>query len=59
MIWTGISFIVAGLISIGLAITGEGSPSFIEQIIGYGYGWIALGIGLIIFGFFRKKPINQ
>ena len=48
--WTGIGFIIAGLISMGITLSGEGPPSFIDQLIDYNAGWIIIGIALVIFG---------
>ena len=52
--WTGIGFIIAGLVSIGITLGGEGPPSFIDELLNYNIGWMIIGLALVIFGLTNK-----
>ena len=53
--WAGISFIVGGFISLALNLGVQENLSILEDLTGYSIGWIAVGIVLIGFGWFKGK----
>ena len=53
--WTGISFVVAGIVSVGITLAGEGPPSLIEELFLSSIGWTITGIVLTIFGLIKKS----
>ena len=60
LFWMGIGLIISGVVSVAIILTGEGSPSFIEQTYVYSVGWIVAGVVLTIAGIvkqllFKKK----
>ena len=52
--WTGIGFIIAGLVSIGITLGGEGPSWFIDELLDYSIAWIIIGLALIIVGLTNK-----
>ena len=55
LLWTGISFIIAGFVSMAITFGGEAPQRLIEEFFGYSVAWIILGVVLAIFGFVKKK----
>ena len=53
--WAGISFVIGGIVSLGLNIGVQGQLSRLEDMTGYSIGWIAVGIVLISYGFIKNK----
>ena len=52
--WAGVSFVIAGFVSLALTLGGEGPSSFIEEVLGSSIGWIIIGIILILFSLLKK-----
>ena len=52
--WVGVGFVVASLISFGVILGGEGSPSLVEELFGYTVGWTVVGLALIAFSFLKN-----
>jgi len=53
--WAGISFVIGGIVSLGLNLGVQGQLSRLEDMTGYSIGWIAVGIVLISYGFIKNK----
>ena len=60
LFWAGVSFIVGGIVSLGITLgaTEKLGPS--EDLSGYAIGWILVGVVLITIGFIKKpNPVEQ
>ena len=57
--WTGLSFIVGGLISLALSLGVQSSIDMLENLTGYAMGWIAVGIVLIVFNYVKQKKKKE
>lgn len=55
--WTGLSFIVGGVVSLAMSLAIWDQLTYMEELTGYGgAGWIVVGVILFLFGLTRKKP---
>ncbi|KAF6245104.1 hypothetical protein [Nitrosopumilus sp. b2] len=53
-LWIGIGFLIAGGISLGILLSGEGPPKFIEETSAYSYAWIIFGISLVSYSIIKR-----
>ena len=53
--WAGISFVIGGIVSLGLNLGVQGTLTRLEDMTGYSIGWIAVGIVLIAYSLIKNK----
>lgn len=53
--WAGISFVIGGIVSLGLNLGVQGYLTRLEDMNGYSIGWIVLGIVLIVYSVVKNK----
>ena len=54
LFWTGVSFIIAGFVSMAITFGGEAPQRLIEEFFGYSVAWIIRGVVLAVFGFVKE-----
>ena len=57
--WAGLSFIIAGFISLAIIYAGEASPSYTEDLVSYSVGWILIGVFVLSFSVLKKKLVKS
>jgi len=53
--WAGVSFVIGGIVSLGLNLGVQGTLTILEDMTGYSIGWILVGIVLIVYSVSRNK----
>jgi len=55
LFWAGASFIIGGLVSLGLNLSVEGELSMLEDLTGYAVGWMVVGVVFIGYSMIKKN----
>lgn len=52
--WTGISFVIGGVVSLAINLSVGENFGMFEDLKGYSFGWIVVGVGFIIYSMLKN-----